>query len=62
MDERRVYLPKDICKIIGIGRDKAYALFKSKGFPSTKIGSMYFVLPEQFEKWLNDYAGKEYKL
>lgn len=61
-NELRVYLPKDISKMMGIGRDKAYALFKSKGFPATRIGKTYFVTPEQFNKWLNDYAGKDYIL
>lgn len=60
--DRKVYAPKDVSRMLGIGRDKAYALFKSKGFPATKIGKTYFIIPEKFEKWLNDSAGKEYLL
>lgn len=60
--EKKVYCPKDVSQMLGIGRDKAYALFKSKGFPSTKIGKTYFIMPEKFEKWLSDCAGKEYLL
>lgn len=62
MDRAMILKTDDIKEIMGIGRDKAYALIKSKGFPALKIGNTYFVTVENFQKWLNDYTGKEYLL
>jgi len=42
----------DIMKKIGIGRDKAYELLKSKQFHTIKIGRKYYVHEEVFENWL----------
>ena len=39
-----------------------YDLFHSETFPSIKIGKRYYVTPDAFEKWLQDYEGKEYYL
>ncbi len=62
MREADILKTEDIRKMMGIGRDKAYALIRSKGFPAMKIGNTYFVTTENFRKWLDDYAGKEYLL
>ncbi len=62
MREAQVLKPRDVSEIMGIGRDRAYRLFKSNAFPSLRIGNTYFVTAENFQKWLNEYAGKEYKL
>ena len=32
---------RDLQKYLKIGRDKAYSLMKTKGFPSIKIGGQY---------------------
>ena len=53
---------KDIMNYLGIGRDKAYSLMKSKSFPATQIGNTYFVTNKNFTRWLEDYAGKEFVL
>ena len=58
MDE--VYTVKDIMRILKIGRNRAYELMQSSGFPSTKLGHTYFVTPDKFQKWLDRYEGKEY--
>ena len=49
--ERQFYTPKDIMDIMGIGHNKAYALFKSKSFPAIKFGHNYIVKKDEFEKW-----------
>ncbi len=49
-DELRNYL--------GIGRDKAYNLMKSKAFPSIKIGRTFFVTRDNLMKWLNESKGR----
>lgn len=43
---------KDIQKILRIGRDRAYALMRSKSFPSIKIGRTYCVEEEALKEWL----------
>lgn len=50
---------KALRSYLGIGRDKAYALMKTNGFPSIKIGSQYIVRKESLDKYLSKYEGKE---
>ena len=57
-----IYQVPDLTQIMHIGRDKAYALMRSKAFPSTKIGSTYIVTKDKLEEWLNSVSGKDFKL
>ena len=57
--ERIVYNVKDLQKILGIGRDTAYALMRNGSFPAIKIGHRYIVETKAFEQWLRRNAGKE---
>ena len=38
--------------------EKAYALMRSKSFPSSKIGKTYFVTMVNLQQWLNENVGK----
>lgn len=58
----KVYLVEDVMECLGIGKSKAYELFRSASFPSTKLGRTYFITAANFEKWLERYAGKEFIL
>lgn len=56
--EKKVYDADDIQKLLGIGRSKAYAFLdevyeKQKPFRVIKIGRLYRVPKETFDKWLN---------
>ncbi|APB73433.1 DNA-binding protein [Paenibacillus polymyxa] len=42
----------DIMRKMGIGRDKAYDLIKSKQFYTIKLGTRYLVHEEVFEDWM----------
>lgn len=53
---------KDLQVILKIGRDRAYALMRSKAFPSMKIGARYYVTKEALEEWLRKYAYKTFEL
>ena len=53
---------EDLMEIMGIGRDKAYALLNAEAFPSTKLGRNFFVTQKNFETWLDNYAGREFEL
>ena len=51
---------KELQKYLGTGKDKAYALVKSKSFPAMKIGGRYFVIKPDFVSWLERQKGKTY--
>jgi excisionase family DNA binding protein len=53
---------KDLQSVLKIGRDTAYALVRSKGFPSYKLGGRYYVTQEALERWLKEYEYKSYIL
>ena len=58
----KILKTNDLKNILGIGRDKAYALMRSEAFPSTKIGRTCFVTEKNLEIWLDNYAGREFEL
>lgn len=56
--EKKVYDVEDIQKLLGIGRSKAYTFLdevyeNQKPFRVVKIGRLYRVPKEAFDKWLN---------
>ena len=57
-----IYRVPDLIQITHFGRDKAYALMRSKAFPSIKIGNTYIVTKDKFEEWLDSVSGKDFKL
>ncbi len=55
--EKQVYDVEDIQKLLGIGRSKAYAFLdeayeKQKPFRVIRIGRLYRVPKEAFDRWL----------
>ena len=50
---------KELQNYLGIGKDKAYALVKSKSFPALKIGGRYYVAKTDFVVWLGRQTGKQ---
>ena len=53
---------KELRKRLNIGRDTAYALMHSAGFPSIKLGGRYYVAEDELQMWLSRYAYKSYEL
>ncbi len=51
---------KELQSYLGVGKDKAYALVKSKSFPALKIGGRYYVVKSDFVSWLEKQIGKTY--
>lgn len=43
---------KELQSYLGIGKDKAYALVKSKSLPALKIGGRYYVIKPNFAVWV----------
>lgn len=58
----KVLTVKDLSQILKIGRDKAYALIKSNGFPSVCIGNRYIVTEDALNEWLKKYEYKKYAI
>lgn len=56
------YTVQEVAEIMKMGNNKIYKLFKTDGFPAIKIGHDYRVEKSRFNKWINDYAGREYKI
>jgi hypothetical protein len=55
----------DVQHALGIGKNKAYLLFKQPSFPSFKIDGRYMVSAKDFEIWMErikKLPGKNYKL
>ncbi len=59
-EEIKILTTKELAKVLKIGRDKAYALIKSSGFPSTCIGNRYIVTEQALKQWLEQYEHKKY--
>lgn len=53
------YTKDEVRDILGIGRDKANSLFKSRSFPSVNIGNTKIILKKNFEDWLEKNSGRE---
>ena len=62
MQQIQLLTPKDIQCIFKIGKNQAYALMHSAGFPSITIGSRLYVDADQLKKWLDTYSGRKYLL
>ena len=62
MVDERLLTTKELQVHLGVGRDRAYQLMHSKGFPSIKIGGRYYVTRDALARWLLQYSYKEYRL
>ena len=51
-DECQTMTVKQVKEYLGLGNAAAYALFKSEGFPTLKIGRQLFVRRQSFMAWL----------
>ena len=61
-DEYSVLSARELATRLHIGRDKAYALIKSKSFPSIKLGGRYIVTSKALNEWLDMYEYKTFKV
>ncbi|MCR5248982.1 MAG: DNA-binding protein [Lachnospiraceae bacterium] len=59
-DKKNALTPKMLARRLSIGRDKAYALMRSAGFPSIQLGDRFIVTEEALDKWLKEAEGKHY--
>lgn len=52
----------DIAEVIGCSTKKAYQIVGQSDFPKIVIGRRYYIPKAAFEKWVQKYTGKEYRL
>lgn len=58
--DKSTYTVQEMAKIMGIGRNKAYELVKTEGFPAIYIGSTIKIPIKAFHKWLDSADGECY--
>lgn len=51
-----ILTPKDVQIILGWQKDQVYSLFRSKKFPSERIGCKYIIPRGRFFTWLGESA------
>ncbi|MBQ8945917.1 MAG: helix-turn-helix domain-containing protein [Lachnospiraceae bacterium] len=61
-DDYSVLSARELAERLHIGRDKAYALIKSKSFPSIKLGGRYIVTAKALNEWLDQYQYKTFAM
>ncbi len=54
MEQIKMLDIKDLQKILKIGRNSAYNLMKTPGFPSMQMGRKWLISEEAFKEWLKD--------
>ncbi len=57
-----LYKVKDLQRILGCGKNKAYSIMESSGFPRVQIGREYYVEKEAFAKWIKLNTNKSFAL
>lgn len=60
MTEIVLYTVGDIQRIFKIGRNKAYRLLSSDGFPAIKLNKKLLVEKRKLEDWISKNSGKAY--
>lgn len=58
----RLLTCKDLQAVFSCGKDKAYQLMHSSGFPTIKVGGRYYVKRNDLDRWLSTYTGRKYIL
>ena len=65
MNDQMVLTVADVQRVLHIGKNKAYLLFKQNSFPSFMLDGKYLISTKDFEAWLDRVKripGKRYIL
>jgi len=57
-ETEKVLTVKDIQAIFGCGKNQAYEIVHSNGFPRIKIGRRYYIYQKAFTEWLEKNQNK----
>ena len=58
--EDRLLTAKDIARIFSTGKNRAYELMNSSGFPTLKVGNRLYVARKALDRWIDLYTGSAY--
>lgn len=58
----RLLTYRDLQQILAVGKNRAYELLHSKGFPAVRIGGRYYVKESALNGWLDTYAGRSFSV
>lgn len=59
-DTQNMLTAKDIQEYFGCGKNQAYALMHSRGFPAIQINRRLYVPQEELDKWIARQTGRTY--
>lgn len=51
LENKMLLTPTEARQLLGVGRTEIYNLCRSKGFPSFKIGSKYYINKDKLQSW-----------
>lgn len=54
-NDKLTYTVLEMAKALNVGRNKAYELVRTEGFPVIYIGSTIRIPIEALNRWLNEY-------
>lgn len=60
MSKVNILTPKDVCEMFDIGKNQAYALMNSEGFPSIRLNRKIYVEEDALREWLDSIRGRKY--
>lgn len=53
MMERKTLTVDEVCKALGLGRNKVYKMLQSGEIPARQIGATWIISKDAFYLWLN---------
>lgn len=53
---------KDVAVMLGVGKNKSYALMTTEGFPAIRIGGTFKVRADLFDKWVEENLGRTIRI
>ena len=51
---------KDLQHIFGCGKNRAYKLMHTAGFPALQIAGRFYVKQSALDRWTDQYAGRTF--
>lgn len=57
--DKKILKVSDIQNHLGISKNRAYELIKTKGFPKIQIGHRYYIPQDAYEEWIENHLKKK---
>lgn len=58
LQNKRLLTHMELAVYLSVGRNKAFNLLHTQGFPTVKIGRRIFANREQVDKWIDENTGR----